>query len=321
MPRLCDVDPWFECTVTDQDWVVHRDQALAAGLTRRAIDHRLGLGRWQVLLPGVYLCHPGEPSRRQRLIAALRFAGPDSAIDGIDACFFHGVRAVRPSDRMVHVVVPFGAQARSRGFVSVRRTVAEIRSVESTYLRYLEPAPAVIAAARRMTDDRRIVALLSDALQRRIVTHEQLLRAHVAATPRNACRTDRAIARLGTGAQSLPEVDFLDLVAASPILPAPVCNALLRLPGNTLISPDALFAEARLVHETNGRIAHARADLFEDMQERHGIMTAAGLTVLHSSPAQQRERGRVVIAQVERCFLRDRGRGLPPGVELVRIAV
>jgi hypothetical protein len=95
---------------------------------------------------------------------------------------------------------------------------------------------------------------------------------------------------------------------------------LLRLCDGRLISPDALFLDAGLVHETNGRVAHLREDLFEDMQERHDAMTTSGLTVLHNSPRRLALHGREVISQAERCYLRDVGRGLPPGVTLVRLA-
>ena len=72
----------------------------------------------------------------------------------------------------------------------------------------------------------------------------------------------RSLAALSTGAHSVAEVDFLVLVELSPILPAPLCNVLLRLPGGRLISPDALFDSSAVIHETNGRGPHARADLF-----------------------------------------------------------
>jgi hypothetical protein len=104
------------------------------------------------------------------------------------------------------------------------------------------------------------------------------------------------------------------------VLSRPTCNALLRLPEGELISPDALFLDAGLIHETNGRIAHQREDLFEDMQVRHSLLTTAGFTVLHNSPRRLATHGREVLVQVERCYTRDRGRGLPPGVTLVRLA-
>jgi hypothetical protein len=275
------LDPNLDALVGSQDWVLHRHQALAAGHTQRSISHRLQSGGWQALLPEVYLCHSGDPSRRQLLIAASLYAGPQSAIDGIDACRYHRLRPPASAEDKVHVVVPRGDDARSRDFLVVRRTVAPIETVSTDRLRYLAAAPAVVALARQMRTDRQAIALLSEALQRNVVTHEELVRAHVQATARNARITDRALAALGSGAWSLPEVDFLKLVAASLVLPAPLCNVTLQLPNGRVIKPDALWEDARLVHETNGRVAHARADLFEDMQERHDAMTAAGLTVLH----------------------------------------
>jgi hypothetical protein len=303
-----------------QDWVIHRDQALRAGLTRRAIDHRLSTGGWQVVLRGVYVTHPGEPSRRQLLIAAQLYAGPRSAIDAADACRWHGIKAVPVDDARVHVVEPWGEPARSAGFVVVRRTLAPITAVPSQYLRFVAAPSAVISATRYMNADRQVLAALSDALQRNLASYDDLVRAHIQGSPRNARRADVALRFLGEGARSAAEADFLRLAAASATLPRPMCNALLRLPDGRLISPDALFTDAGLVHETNGRIAHQREDLFYDMQERHDAMTAAGLTVLHNAPRRLALHGREAIAQVERCYAREAGRGLPPGVTMVRLA-
>lgn len=320
MPRRCITDARLPSLIRAQDRLIHRRQALQLGLTRRAIGYRLSSGRWQLLLPDVYLTHPGQPSRRQLLVAALLYAGPRSAIDARDACWFHGVRAVPVDEDRVHLVEPWGEPARSISFVTIRRTVAPIRIVSTDLLRYLEPAAAVVATARRLRTERAVLGLLSDALQRGVVTYDELVCAHVQGPRKNVALTDAALAQLGGGARSAPEVDFLKLVRASRMLPEPICNGLLRLPAGRLISPDALFVASGVVHETNGRTAHRREDLFEDMQERHDAMTAAGLTVLHNSPRRLRLYGREVIAEVERCHLRRAGAGLPDGVELVRLA-
>jgi hypothetical protein len=314
------IDPGFHWLVRDQDWVVHRDQALCAGHSPQSIGHRLITRQWQLLLPDVYLCHPGEPNRRQLMIAALLYAGPYAAIDGPDACRFHGVRATAPAEDQVSVVVPWGSPVRSRRFVRIRRTVAPLKVVETERLRYLAAPAAVVAAARRLSNERAVVALLSDALQRRVVTYDELVAAHIQGSPHRAKLTDRALTLLGSGAVSAPEVDFIKLVAASLVLPRPLCNPMLRLPGGRVVSPDALFDGAGLVHETNGRTAHARADQFADMQERHDALTAAGFTVLHNTPQRLRLHGREVIAEVERCFTRLDGSGLPPGVTMLRLA-
>ena len=137
--------------IRGQDEVLHRDQALLAGLTRRAIDYRLGNGEWSVLLPDVYLTRTGEPHRRQMLVAALLFAGPDSAVDGPDAGRFHGITSAAVDDSIVYVVVPWGASARTRGYVVVRRTTAPIHVVRTEKLRYVDAATAAISTSRRTT--------------------------------------------------------------------------------------------------------------------------------------------------------------------------
>jgi hypothetical protein len=318
MPARCSIDPRLPGLILTQDHVLHRDQALAAGLSQRAIGHRLSANQWQRLLPGVYLAAPTEPTRRQLLIAGTLYAGPGSAVDDVDACRYHGVRSIPVDECVVHVVTPWSEPARSKGFVVVRRTTSPIHTVAGARLRYVDAATAVVVAARGMRRERSVLALISDALQRRLVTHEELIRAHVQGPPRGAGRVSRVLEELWTGADSPTEVDVLALVALSSVLPTPLCNPLLRLPCGRLISPDMLLVGSAIIHETNGAVAHRRADLFADMQERHDVLTATGFTVLHNPPSRIHRQPREVLGELERCHLREDGRGLPPGVVIVR---
>lgn len=304
-----------------QDQLVHRRQAYALGMTRDGIAHRERYAGWQELLRNVFLSHRGEPSHRQRLVAALLYAGPDAAVDADDACVFHGVRAVRPADMVVRVVVPPAATVRSHSFVVIRRTRAAFDVIRTDLLSYADPATAAIASARLRHDPRRVLAILSDVVQRRITTVDALVRAHIRASPRNARLTDQALTHLRSGVHSVGEADFQLLAQASPIVPPLLYNPLLRLPDGRLISPDALAVDAGLVHEVNGRSAHQRGDLFDDMQVRHDTMTVAGLVVLHNTPARLVREPRQAINEFERCYVRLAGRGLPPDVHLVRRAV
>jgi hypothetical protein len=72
---------------------------------------------WQKRLPQTYLAHPGEPSRRQLLIAALLWSGPKAVIDADDACHFYGLATAHPDPALVRIVVPEDAPARDIGFV------------------------------------------------------------------------------------------------------------------------------------------------------------------------------------------------------------
>ncbi|MFL6240167.1 MAG: hypothetical protein ACJ735_11820 [Actinomycetes bacterium] len=320
MPRRCATKPGLSELVHAQDFVLDRTQAFEYGLTPGAIKRRLRDQLWQVLLPEVYLTHPGEPSRRQLLIAALLYAGPDAAIDDVDACRYHGLRTLAVDDDCVRVVAPLETTARSRRAVVVRRTAAPIVTENTERIRYLALAPALIAATRRYEDPCRVLAVLSDAVQRKLVTFDQLMTAHIQGPRRNAHPADEALAQIAAGIRSAPEGGFRNLAEASLVLPPLLYNCLLRLPGGELISPDALALDAGLVHETNGARAHRRLDLFEDTMVRHTLMTTADLVVLHNSPTRIDRHGRLVLAQFERCYLRYKGRGLPPGVELLRAA-
>jgi hypothetical protein len=94
-------------------------------------------------------------------------------------------------------------------------------------------------------------------------------------------------------------------------------NRRVRLPSGLIISPDALTPDAPVVHETNGQRAHKRADLFNDMQFRHEIMTAGGFTVFHTPPRRLHLHGAEVIRSVERVYARLAGSGLPSGCVLL----
>ena len=317
MPRRCPTTAELPHLVAAQDFVVSREQALSAGMTPGAIKHRLASGQWRLLLPNVYLTHPGEPSRRQMLMGALLYAGPEAAIDAADACRFHGITAAAIAESCVCVVVPWGCATRSRGYVRVRRTTHHFRVVETSRLRYVDAATAAIAAARSVRQERRVLAILSDAVQRRIATFDELVDAHLRGSRRNAKPADAALEHIGAGVRSAPEADLRRLVQASTTLPPLAFNAWLRLPGGRVVCVDALITSSAVVHEVNGRRAHAREDLFEDMQVRHDALTAAGFVVLHNTPRRIQRQPRSVLAQLEQCHARYDGRGLPLGVTML----
>jgi hypothetical protein len=171
-----------------------------------------------------------------------------------------------------------------------------------------------------MREPRRVIACLSEALQRGLTTYDELVRAHWNGSPRNSRLTRDALDALGAGTRSAPEADFRRLVMTSILFPAVEFNAWLRLQSGRVVCVDALIPTSAVIHETNGRQAHAREDLFEDMQERHDASTASGFVVLHNSPRQIRTRGVQVLSQVERCHQLYDGRGMPAGVHRIASA-
>lgn len=309
-PRM-DIDQ----TLAAQDMVITRKQALTH-LSESALRHRLERS-WRILLPGVYLAATGAPSPRQRRIAALLYGGDDAQLADQTALAAYGVRYL-PADDTIYLLVPATDTRVSRDGVRVRRTHRLPRPRVVDGLRHVPPARALAEFAARIADDRTACAVLADAVQRRIAPGPHLVEELRHMTGRGAGSARRVGEWISLGARSAAEVDFLALCKRSSILPAPLVNPLLELPSGELVSPDALFVDAALVHETNGREHHAADDRFDDMQARHGLMTSAGLTVLHSSGRQLRQQQARVLSETERCYLRNRGRGLPPGVRLLR---
>ncbi len=80
-----------------QAGVITRQQALAAGLTRRAVDHRVRLRYWWPLHPQVYLVDGHARSAEAAVRAAVLWAGGDAVLDGPAAAWWRGLLAAPPA--------------------------------------------------------------------------------------------------------------------------------------------------------------------------------------------------------------------------------
>ncbi|MGI9005092.1 MAG: type IV toxin-antitoxin system AbiEi family antitoxin domain-containing protein [Streptosporangiaceae bacterium] len=80
-----------------QHFVVTRRQAVACGMHPNVV-HRQVLpgGRWQRLLPGVFLTVTGTPAQDQREMAALLYAGRGATLTGLAVLRRHGLRVTSP---------------------------------------------------------------------------------------------------------------------------------------------------------------------------------------------------------------------------------
>lgn len=105
--------------LADQAGVISRPQALAAGLSPDAVDHRLRTRRWRPLHPRVYLAAGHRLGDEARVRAALGWAGQDAILSGAAAAWWHGVLAEAPP--VVGVTVGRRRNPRPRSGVAVRR--------------------------------------------------------------------------------------------------------------------------------------------------------------------------------------------------------
>jgi hypothetical protein len=114
------VDALLRARAAGQSGLLTRKQALDAGLTPKAIEWRLGTGRWQVVHPGIYQTLPGRGGWETRAVAALLHAGPGAALTHESAAHEWGL--VRAAPATVTVVIPAERRARPVEGVLIRRS-------------------------------------------------------------------------------------------------------------------------------------------------------------------------------------------------------
>jgi hypothetical protein len=318
MPPRLDLSPALLALLASQDGVISSDQLAAHGLDPGAVYRRVRSGRWQRLLPTVILTVSGQPTRRQLVIAAWLWGGPNAAVDGADACVWHGVRGPLPPSHPVHVVTPFGDSARSRDFVVVRRSVAPIDVAGRGAVPYVPAATALVVAARNAASRRDAVSLLATGLQKGAVTFTELRDARESIGDKWCRSVDAALLAVGVGLRSPAEKDAHDLFLSSRILPEPQWNQWLDLgDGGCPICADALWEGAGMINEVLGKKWHAFGEQFESTEARRARIVATGLVVQGCTAIQLRQSKAVVLDKLERTYLLNAGRGMPSGVRLI----
>lgn len=318
MPRTVTPSGLLGHLLDEQDGVIAAEQLVAAGVSRSTADKRVTRGCWRRLLPGIYLTCGGTATRRQLLVAAWLWGGPLCAVDGPDACQWYGLSLDRHPRAPVHIVVPFGASVRSRGFVVVRRSVADIVIGERGLVPYVDLPTAVLVSARNAPSFRDAIGVLSRPLQTGQVTQGALVEARERIGDKWCRQVDSALVAVGVGLRSPGEKDLHDAVADSGVLPEPEWNAWLDLgDGLGLVCVDALWRGAALVHEVNGRKWHAWGERFEYTEVRRARLVAAGLVVQSCTPTQLRTTRTAVLGRLERTYAENLGRGMPSGVRVV----
>lgn len=293
-----------------QDRVLSRSQAAECSLTLAAVRHRIRAdGPWQVILPGVYLSRTGEPTAGQREMAALLYAGRESAITGAAALEWHQIRA--PRTELVDVLVPVHCQRQTVGFVRFHRTRTMPKMIfPDGELRYAPPARAVADAVRLLDTTDEVRAVVASAVQRGRLQVWQLAEELSRGPKQRSARLRLALAEVADGVRSVAEGDLRALVRRER-LPAPVYNPRLYVGDEFLASPDAWWQEAALAAEVDSREWHLSPADWEQTLARHARMSAHGIVVLHYPPRRLRAEPRLVAAEIRQAIEAGRGREVP----------
>src|SRR5699024_7370193 len=104
-----------------QNGLVARPQVLATGLTDEHIRHRVGVGRWVRVQPGVCCLAGTRRTWLCRCVAALLYCGPNAYLSHDTAAYELGL-IDRPYSATVHVALPHSDRVRPQRGLRIHRT-------------------------------------------------------------------------------------------------------------------------------------------------------------------------------------------------------
>jgi hypothetical protein len=297
-------DEFLECQrelLGLQQGVITRRQALAAGLTEKAIMVRLRSGRWQRLQAGVYATFSGEPQRTAALWAAVLRAGPGAVLSHQTAAELHGL--IDTPAPLIHLTVPSGSPVTRPGGTVVHYSG---RLEETTHPALLPPRTRVEDSVLDLISDvtslDEAVSLISRAVGRRRTT-AQLILAALAGRRRMRWRADiiRVLDIAAEGAHSLLEHRYVTRVERPHGLP---CGTRQRAVtrGGLRQYQDVSYDDYLVIVELDGLAAHPPESRWRDMR-RDNTNTASGLATLRLGYVDVSERScetAVIVGQVLR---------------------
>jgi hypothetical protein len=193
--------------VRRQSGVLTRRQCAAAGVDRWHIRNQLAARRWQVA-GGVVVLHNGPLTRTQQLwVAVLNHRAP-SALAGVTACEWLGLKGC--ASPTIHVMSPFGARPLKLPGV-VTHVTRDFSRVLANELPCARPARAVVQAASWEPDRRRACAIAVAAVQQGLVKVDRLAAELANFHGRHAGLLRGVTADIRGGADSMAEIDFVQL--------------------------------------------------------------------------------------------------------------
>jgi hypothetical protein len=270
-----------------QHGVIARIQLLRLGLGRKAIDHRVKLGRLHIVHRGVHAVGHARLTIHGRWMAAVLACGEDARLSFRSGAMLWSIR--RTERGLIEVTSPRSG----RGRAGIQRHQAELPSDEvtvhhgipvTTVPRTLLDLASVLTAnqlaravneaeVQRLWDPLSLGALLKRYPRRPGVPALRALLGQSAAVTRGEL-----------------EKRFREFLVKAG-LPLPETNAHIQVAG-IWYEVDCLWREQRLIVELDGREVHGTRAAFETDRARDRILQAAGFRViritwrqLHESPA------------------------------------
>lgn len=266
-------------------------------------------GPWQLLLPGVFLLHPGPPTSEERLHATLLYAGRpplpaqsgarktdvlrygEAMITGLAALALRRFPSAPPllSLDRIDVLVPRTRRLRSIGCARLVRAHALPRAEVISGLP-VAPVPRALAdAVAQLPDANAVRRLLTEAVRgghcEPAAVVAELNRARLLNRP----HVVDAVGSLLAEGRALAEARLYQLVRSAG-LPEPLWNVDLRLPGGPhLGGVDAYWPGPAVAVELDTRAPRHDDALWSEYARKREHLERLGITVVHITPRKLRE--------------------------------
>ncbi len=261
--------------------LVHRDQALALGMTPGGITHRLGLG-WESLHRGVYLLPGFGRTWEQEVLAACMRGGRSCVASHATAAALHRLDGCRRGEP-IHLYAPTGWRAPG---VKVHRT----RTLPACDVTSVEAIP-ITECSRTLLDlggvaDEEVVEMALECALHRGLTSVPRLRwrlQQVGGRGRPGAAVLRRLLDLREGqgrpAQSVLEVKFIRALRHAG-LPRPQRQLCVKTQHRRCYI-DFAFPTLMLGIEVGGRRAHSGPAAEQRDSRRHNELTGLGWRILY----------------------------------------
>jgi hypothetical protein len=275
--------------------VITHAEVVPAGLDPSLPSREVNAGRWQRLLPGLYLATSEPATQRQRLHAAALHAGPRGVISGRAGCELRDVRGLPTTPGLVTVLVPHVVRRSSTKFVKVVRMrampKAQVLQREGHVdLRVALLDQCVVDAVREEEDlgEARVVAVA--AMRDKAVNWAEVVALSRRQGP-GGNHLRRAVQDVTDGVRSPAEGDLHDVLARAARrgqLPPYLLNPDVYVDGVLIGSPDVWFVGYGLGDELDSREWHGSQDALDATLQRHEHFRRAGLLLSHITPTRFR---------------------------------
>ncbi len=259
-------------------------QASAAGLSRGAVRHRIGSGRWELVIPGVYRQRGTEVTWQLRLHGAILSAGPAAAASHRAAAQLHGFPGY--NGNWVEVTGPLGLHPRSRparGYQSRKLPPHHVKQIDGIPVTSVARTLLDLAAVLHPAETERA---LDNCLVRKLVTAEAAWRVYqdVGGQGRSGSRVFRELLDARGEGYVAPaselERRFIRDVVIPFDLPTPRRERDIGDSDGWIGRVEFVYFEAKVLVEIDGRLFHtALVDRRRD-RDRDNRFMAAGWRVI-----------------------------------------